>query len=74
MKFNFQLEIHKNIEIVFKIHVFAKFIDANFVDFLNVNINHRKNDSFVEILIVKKNRIQIKINDINEFLQKIRFK
>ena len=74
IEFIFQLEIHKNIEIVFEIHVFTKFIDANFVDFLNVDINYRENDSFVEILIVKKNKIQIKINDINKFLQKIRFK
>ena len=70
----FQLEIHKSIEIVFEMHVFTKFIDADFVDFLNVDISHRENDSFVEILIVKKNKIQIKIDDINESLQKIRFK
>ena len=74
VEFIFQFKIHENIEIVFENHVFTKFIDANLVDFLNVDVNHRKNDSFIEILIVKKTKIQIKINDINEFLQKIRFK
>ena len=74
IEFIFQFKIHKNIEIVFEMHVFTKFIDANFVDFLNVDINHRENDSFTKILIAKKNKIQIKINNINEFLQRIDFK
>ena len=74
VEFIFQFKIHENIEIVFEMHVFTKFIDANLVDFLNIDISHRKNDSFAEILIVKKTKIQIKINNINEFLQKVRFK
>ena len=74
VEFIFQLKIHKSIEIVFEMHVFTKFIDADFVDSLNVDIRHRENDSLVEILIVKKNKTQIKIDDINESLQKIRFR
>ena len=69
-----QLEIHRSIETVLEMHVFTKLIDADFVDSLNVDINHRENDSLVEILIVKKNRVQIRINDINELLQKIRLR
>ena len=54
-------------------HVFTKFIDTDFVDMLNVEIDYRENNSLVEILIVKNVESQIKINDINEFLLRIDF-
>ena len=69
-----QLEIHRSIEIVLEMHVSTKLIDADFVDPLNVDISHRENDSLAEILIVKKNKAQIRINDINESLQRVRLK
>ena len=74
IEFIFQFRIYENIEIVFEMHVFTKFIDANFVDLLNVDIDYRENNSLVEILIDKNAKFQVEINDINEFLLRIRFR
>ena len=69
-----QLKINKNIEIVSEMHVFTKFIDADFVDSLNVEISHDENDSFAKILIARKTKTQIRINDIKKSLQRVRLK
>ena len=56
-----------------QMHVFTKFIDTDFVNLLNVYINHNENNSFVKILIVKCVEFQIKINNINQILLQIDF-
>ena len=68
----FQFRINRNIETVSEMHVFTKFIDADFVDSLNVDISHDENDSFAKILIARKTRTQIRVNDIKKFLQRVR--
>ena len=74
IEFILQFKIYESIETVLEMHVFTKFIDANFVDLLNVDIDHRENDSLVEILIDRNARLQVKINDFNEFLLRIRLR
>ena len=54
-------------------HVFTKLIDADFVDMLNIEIDHRENDSLAEILIARNAEPQIRINDINESLLRVDF-
>ena len=74
IEFIFQLRIYESIETVFEMHVFTKLIDANFVDLLNVDIDHRENNSLIEILIDRNAKFQVKIDDINESLLRIRLR
>ena len=69
-----QLRIYGSIETVLEMHVSTKLIDANFVDLLNVDIGHRENGSLVEILIGRNAGSQVRIDGINEFLLRIRFR
>ena len=66
VEFLFQIWINENIDVVFQLQWFTKFVNANVIDMQHVDVNDDQNRSFVKILIVENTNMKIKIYNINE--------
>ena len=61
-----QIWINENIDVVFQLQWFTKFVNANVINMQHVDVNDDQNRSFVKILIAENTNMKIRIYDINE--------
>ena len=66
VEFFFQIWIDENIDVVFQLQWFTKFVNANVINMQHIDVNDDQNRSFAKILIVENTNVKIKIYNINK--------